>query len=93
MGPRRIDGARFQWSGERGQGPGGHGSRPWPTVGNPRTAVRDATGYSGMQLQALDLLTRSKVKSAFDVNQESPELRARYGEYLFGSSTLSCPSP
>jgi hypothetical protein len=47
-----------------------------------------ATGYSGMQLQALDLLTRSKVKAAFDVNQETPEQRARYGEYLFGSSTL-----
>jgi len=48
----------------------------------------EATGYSGMQLQALDLLTRSKVKGAFDVGQEDPALQERYGKYLFGSSAL-----
>ncbi|MBL8850921.1 MAG: DUF1501 domain-containing protein [Planctomycetaceae bacterium] len=48
----------------------------------------ESRGYSGMQLAALDLLTRSKVKAAFDVSQEDPALQDRYGKYLFGSSTL-----
>lgn len=48
----------------------------------------DTPGYSGVQHRAFDLLTSSKVKQAFDVSKEDPELQKAYGEYLFGTSSL-----
>ncbi len=38
--------------------------------------------------RAYDLLTSPGLKSAFDVEQESPELRDRYGRTLFGQCSL-----
>ena len=40
------------------------------------------------QQQAFDLLTSSKMRQAFDLNQEDPKVVARYGQTLFGNSTL-----
>ncbi|MFN0195503.1 MAG: DUF1501 domain-containing protein, partial [Planctomycetaceae bacterium] len=48
----------------------------------------DTPGYSGVQHRAFDLLTSSKVKHAFDVSSEDPQLHEAYGQYLFGTSTL-----
>lgn len=48
----------------------------------------EATGYSRLQRHGFGMLTSSKVKTAFDVSREDPQLRQRYGEYLFGTSTL-----
>ena len=48
----------------------------------------EATGYSRLQRDGFDLLTSSKVKAAFDISQEDPQLQQRYGQYLFGTSTL-----
>ena len=48
----------------------------------------EATGYSRLQRDGFNLLTASKVKTAFDVSQEDPKLQERYGQYLFGTSTL-----
>lgn len=38
--------------------------------------------------QAFDLLTTSKLKSAFHLENEAPDLQERYGKHLFGSSAL-----
>ncbi len=38
--------------------------------------------------RAADLLTSDRVRSAFDVSLEPPELRARYGGNIFGQSCL-----
>jgi uncharacterized protein (DUF1501 family) len=38
--------------------------------------------------RAYDLLTSPDVKAAFDIEQESPETRAAYGESLFGQCSL-----
>jgi hypothetical protein len=44
--------------------------------------------YGRQQHQALDLLTSSRVRSAFDLSQEDPKTVERYGRTLFGNSTL-----
>jgi len=49
-----------------------------PTLGN----------YSRVQHRAFDMLTSAKSRQAFDLNNEDPRLRDRYGRTLFGSSTL-----
>jgi hypothetical protein len=49
-----------------------------PTLGN----------HSRIQQRAFTLLTSSPVRAAFDLSQECPRLRDRYGRTLFGSSTL-----
>jgi hypothetical protein len=38
--------------------------------------------------RAVDLLTSDRVRTAFDVRQERPELRTRYGGNIFGQSCL-----
>ncbi len=55
-----------------------------------RRAEQDAaaTGYSRLQQHGFEMLTSSKLKTAFEVSREEPQLRQRYGEYLFGTSTL-----
>ena len=40
------------------------------------------------QARAFSMLCTSKTRDAFDLSQESPELRDRYGRNLFGSSML-----
>jgi hypothetical protein len=44
--------------------------------------------YSRTQQRAFSLLTGSKVRKAFDLKEESPRLVERYGQTLFGQSTL-----
>ncbi len=41
-----------------------------------------------VQRQALELVTGSSVRQAFDLTQESPELRQRYGQHAYGQSAL-----
>ena len=43
---------------------------------------------SHFQREALDLLTSSKTRTAFDLSQEPIRLRERYGRHLFGSCAL-----
>src|SRR5262245_65517639 len=38
--------------------------------------------------RAVDLLTSDRVRQAFDLGQERPELRTRYGGNIFGQSCL-----
>ena len=45
-------------------------------------------GIDQFRLQAFQLLTSSKVAAAFDLEQESPQLRDRYGRHLWGQSCL-----
>ncbi len=45
-------------------------------------------GIDQFRQQAFQLLTSSKVAAAFDLEQESPELRNRYGRHLWGQSCL-----
>lgn len=45
-------------------------------------------GADQFRQQALQLLTSSQVAAAFDLNQESAELRDRYGRHLWGQSCL-----
>ena len=40
------------------------------------------------QKQAFDILTSSRMRKAFDLTQEDPKTVQRYGETLFGNSTL-----
>lgn len=44
--------------------------------------------YDATRQKAFDLLTASKLKTAFDLSKESPKLRDRYGRHLFGQSAL-----
>jgi hypothetical protein len=44
--------------------------------------------YDRTQRRAFDLLTSSKVRSAFDLKKEDPRLLERYGRTLFGHSTV-----
>jgi len=47
-----------------------------------------AVGYGRNRTQALDMLTSSKLRTAFDLSQEDPKTVDRYGRTLFGNSTL-----
>lgn len=44
--------------------------------------------FSRNQRQAFDILTSSKLRESFDLGQEDPRLVERYGNTLFGNSTL-----
>jgi hypothetical protein len=44
--------------------------------------------YDKQQKRAFQVLTSSAVRAAFDVEREPPALREKYGQTLFGSSTL-----
>jgi hypothetical protein len=44
--------------------------------------------FDRVRRRAFGLLTASKLKTAFDLDAESPRLRERYGTHLFGSSVL-----
>lgn len=45
-------------------------------------------GISQFQRQAAEMLTSRSVADAFDLNQEDPRLRDRYGRHLWGQSCL-----
>jgi hypothetical protein len=44
--------------------------------------------YDQTRQKAFSLLTTSKLKAAFDLNQESPKVKDRYGHHLFGNSAI-----
>jgi len=44
--------------------------------------------YGQTRQKAFGLLTTSKLKSAFDLDRESPKVKDRYGRHLFGNSAL-----
>ncbi|MFO0426313.1 MAG: DUF1501 domain-containing protein [Planctomyces sp.] len=44
--------------------------------------------YDRVHMRAMDLVTSEKMRSAFDIRQESASLRDRYGRHLFGQSAL-----
>jgi hypothetical protein len=58
------------------------------TEAEAAAAVSAAGQYDQTRLKAFDLLTSSKLKSAFDLSKESDKLRERYGKHLFGNSAL-----
>ncbi len=45
-------------------------------------------GYTGKRRLAFDLITSARVREAFDLKREPDRLRRRYGDSLFGNSTL-----
>jgi hypothetical protein len=47
-----------------------------------------AGSFDRSQQQAFNILTSAGLRDAFDVEQETPEMRDRYGRTLFGESTL-----
>ena len=56
-----------------------------------RAGVESSPALASMaksQRRAWDILTSSRVRSAFDLEAEDPKLRDRYGRSLFGSSSL-----
>lgn len=46
------------------------------------------TALDDFHLQAFELLTSDAAQRAFDLNQETPDTRARYGRNIYGQSTL-----
>lgn len=47
-----------------------------------------SSSYQRNQQQAFDILTSSAMRQAFDLSQEDSKMVARYGQTLFGNSTL-----
>lgn len=47
-----------------------------------------SSSYQRNQRQAFDILTSSAMRQAFDLSQEDPQMVDRYGQTLFGNSTL-----
>lgn len=45
-------------------------------------------GLDGFKSQALEMIAGDRVREAFDLNRESPQLRDRYGRHLYGQSAL-----
>lgn len=45
-------------------------------------------GLDGFKAQALEMVAGDRVREAFDLNRESPQLRDRYGRHLYGQSAL-----
>ena len=50
--------------------------------------ARTIQEYGRVQARAVDLVTSEKMRAAFDIRRESPEMRDRYGRHLFGQSAL-----
>jgi hypothetical protein len=44
--------------------------------------------FGRLRERAIDLATSEKMRAAFDIQRESPQLRDRYGRHLFGQSVL-----
>ncbi len=49
---------------------------------------RSVQEYGRVQARAVDLMTSEKMRAAFDIRREAPQLRDRYGRHLFGQSVL-----
>jgi hypothetical protein len=55
----------------------------------PRAEVAaDGASFDRMRRQAFDLMTSSQLRAAFDLKTEDPRLLDRYGNTLFGHSSL-----
>ncbi|MCY2965856.1 MAG: DUF1501 domain-containing protein, partial [Planctomycetota bacterium] len=48
----------------------------------------DPGSFGGMQTRAFDMLTAPEVQRAFDLKQEAPETRDRYGRHIHGQCLL-----
>ncbi len=46
------------------------------------------SGLSGFKGQALEMVSGDRVRDAFDISAESPQLRDRYGRHQYGQSAL-----
>ena len=57
-------------------------------LGRLDAAADDGAGYDRARRRALDLLTSSRLRGAFDLAKEDPRRLDRYGRTLFGHSTL-----
>ena len=53
-----------------------------------RSSEPSLTAIDDFQQRAFDLLTGDAAQRAFNLNLESPEMRARYGRNIYGQSTL-----
>jgi hypothetical protein len=53
-----------------------------------RQADSAAARFQDTRQRAFSVLTSAQLRSAFDLDRESPRLRDRYGRSLFGASTL-----
>ncbi len=45
-------------------------------------------GLDAFKAQALEMVVGNRVREAFDLSQEAPQLRDRYGRHLYGQSAL-----
>lgn len=45
-------------------------------------------GLNSFKAQALEMVTGDRVREAFDLNREDPQLRNRYGRHLYGQSAI-----
>lgn len=45
-------------------------------------------GLNGFKAQALEMVAGDRVREAFDLNRETPQLRDRYGRHLYGQSAI-----
>ncbi|MCH2125614.1 MAG: DUF1501 domain-containing protein [Pirellulaceae bacterium] len=55
--------------------------------------IDDAGAISGideLQQRAVEMLTSQRTRKAFDLTQEDPKVRARYGDTHWGKSLLTC---
>lgn len=50
--------------------------------------VQRVENFGRLRERALDLATSEKMRAAFDIRRESPQLRDRYGRHLFGQTVL-----
>jgi hypothetical protein len=53
-----------------------------------RRVEKGADSFDRIRQRAFSLLTKSKLKDAFNIETEDPKIRDKYGRHLFGSSTL-----
>ncbi len=51
-------------------------------------ATGGLSGLSGFKGQALEMVSGDRVRDAFDISAESPQLRDRYGRHQYGQSAL-----
>ena len=62
--------------------------RRFDTLRRDVDATGTLAGLDSFKVQALEMVTGDRVREAFDLNKESPELRDRYGRHLYGQSAL-----
>ena len=48
----------------------------------------ESSAMDSFTARALEMISSPRARDAFDISQEDPQLQQRYGQYLFGTSTL-----